>query len=601
MKHSISDDFINRLRAESNIVGVISDYVPLKKKGKNYWGCCPFHHEKTPSFSVTPDKGFYYCFGCQTGGSVFNFLMKIENVGFLDAVKVLAKKMNISLPEKEKSAQDLARERELAQLYRVNDMARDFFHSCLLKTSYGIQAREYLASRGVTTDIIEKFNLGFAPPLWDKLSQAFQKRNISPEVLINSGLAAERTNGNGLYDRFRSRIIFPICNARGKVIGFGGRVIDDSQPKYLNSPETALFNKRHVLYGFDTAYRYIKELGRAVVVEGYMDALTAHANGINNVVASLGTAFTPEQAKLLLQCAEEIVFAYDSDAAGQNATIRALSIAQDLGAKVKIISIPGDKDPDEYMRNHGADAFAKLIANADNLLEYQVKKALESIDYSSLEGKVAVVARTVPVLAAANNAVEVNDHIARLAQTLGIDESSVRSEVRKYMSFYQKDKTVNFGKNINRLTVLNKPSAATEQAEKHIIRLLCDDNTLIPYVQAQISADDFCNKNHQEIIKLIFDAYNMGKNIIDSAWFINLSDAANCELSHIMLIEMESSDVIKLVDDCIRNIRLTHLKLLYEQHRLKADELERMGDSRFLQELAESQRIKDEISKIHTS
>jgi len=601
MKDAAYDEFIERLRSEINIASIISDYVPLKKKGKNYWGCCPFHQEKTPSFTVTPDKGFFYCFGCQTGGNVFNFLMKIENISFFDAVKLLANKMNIPLPQKEKSSQELAKEKELAQIWRVNQLARDFFHACLTKTSYGKAAREYLLQRGVTDQIIDNLKIGFAPSAWDKLSLAFQERGIQPTVLVKAGLAVERSSGEGIYDRFRNRVMFPICDARGRVAGFGGRVIDNSQPKYLNSPETVVFNKRNILFGFDVAQKCIRECGQVIVVEGYMDVITARVFGINNVVASLGTAFTPEQAKQLLRYTSEIIFAYDSDAAGQNATLRALSIIRNLGASVKVISIPDGKDPDEFIRKHGADAFSLLANHAISLMDYQVRQALETTDYSNLEGKVAVVAKVVPVLADASNAVEVNAHIAHISQSLGIDESAIRSEISKFLAHSQKDKNVKTGKTINMVALSKKTDTAVVQAERHIIRLMCDDNTIIPYVQAQLGIEEFQNKQHQEIMKLLFNAYNMGNNIHPATMAMNLAEAANTELSQIMLIEMQDHDIAKLVDDCIKTIRLAHLKQLYEQHRLRADELERMGDSRFLQELAESQRIKDEISKIHYS
>ena len=600
MKDGIYDEFIDRLRSESDIVSILSDYVPLKKKGKNYWGCCPFHHENTPSFSVTPDKGFFYCFGCQSGGNVFNFLMKIENISFFDAVKVLAQKMNIPLPEKEKSSRELARERENSKLYRVNEMAREFFYACLTKTVYGKKAREYLNSRGVTDDVIERFKIGFAPPAWDKLVNAFLERGVEQEVLLKAGLIVERNSGDGVYDRFRSRVIFPISDARGRVVGFGGRVIDDSQPKYLNSPETSVFNKRYILFGFDAAQKFIKESGQAIVVEGYMDAITAHAFGIRNVVASLGTAFSPEQAKLLLRNAKDIFFAYDSDAAGQNATVRALSILRNLGANVRVILIPDGKDPDEFIRKHGTEAFQSLIAEASDILEYQIKQAFQSIDYSGLEGKVAVVSKIVPILAEADNAVEVNAYIASISQTLAIDESAIRSEVRKFLFQQQKDKNVNKGKNISNMLVVKQPSIALEQAESHIIRLMCGNSSLIPYIKEKLSIEEIQGENRREIINLIFKEYNMGKDITDTAWTMMLSEAANAELSHIMLIDIQynDNDNIKMVDDCIKNMRLTNLKFLYEQHRLRADELERLGDSGFLQALAESQRINDEINKL---
>ena len=601
MKDTVYDEFIERLRSQSDIVSIISEYVPLKKKGKNYWGCCPFHQEKSPSFSVTPDKGFFYCFGCHTGGNVFNFLMKIENVVFMEAVKLLARRLNIPLPQKEKSAEEIAREKELAKLWRANEMARDFFHACLTKTSYGKPAREYLARRGITDEMIAAFKLGFAPQAWDKLSTALVERGIEAEVLLKAGLAVERTSRPGIFDRFRNRIIFPICDLRGRVAGFGGRVMDDSQPKYLNTPETPVFNKRNMLFGFDSAYKYVREAGKAVVVEGYMDVITARLFGINHTVASLGTAFTAEQAKQLMRYTDEIIFAYDSDAAGQMATMRALSIVRNLGAAVKVISIPDGKDPDEFISKHGALAFQTLIDKAAPLLDYQVEQALKEIDYSNLDGKVAVVARVVPALADADNAVEVNAYIAKISQNLGIDESAIRSEVAKFLERSQKDKNVKMGKNIKVVTLSKNIDSALIQAQRHIIRLIWEDDTIIPYIQAQLRVEEFQNEQHREIMKMFFDAHNMGKRLQDFTLSMMLNEAANTELSHILLIDIQNTDVSREIDDCVKTIKLAGLKHLYEQHRLRADELERMGDSRFLQELAESQRIKHEISKLHHS
>lgn len=602
MKDAAFDDFIDRLRSESDIVNIVSDYVTLKKKGKNYWGCCPFHNEKTPSFSVTPDKGFFYCFGCQTGGNVFTFLMKVENITFFEAVKLLASKLNIPLPEKEKTPREQAREQELAKIYQVNELARDFFHACLTKTNYGAPAREYLAKRGISPEMIDFFKLGFAPPLWDKLSVAFSDRGIALDILLKSGLSAPRNSGDGVYDRFRNRIMFPISDVRGRAVGFGGRVLDNSQPKYLNSPETEVFNKRHVLFGFDNAYKHIKDLGQVIIVEGYMDVITLYAQGVRNVVASLGTAFTPEQARHLLKLNAELLFSYDSDAAGQNATVRALEIVRSLGAAIKVITVPDGKDPDEFVRKHGSQAFQELLQSAQPLLEYQLDQALKSDDYSTVQGKIAVVGKVAPILAGTDNAVEANAHITRLSQVLAVDESALRSEIRKYIVHNQKDKNVKNGKTINIALLDKQPTPAVIQAERQLIRMMCDDLSLIPYVLAKISVEEIQGSVQQEIINFLFTAYNMEKNItptILNTGVNSLSEKANNELSHIMLMEIPFDDVVKLVDDCIKTIRIAHLTTLYEQHRLMADELERMGDSSFLQELAESQRIKHEISKLH--
>jgi len=598
LKNTLYDEFVDRVRTESDIISVISEYLPLKKKGKNFWGCCPFHNEKTPSFSVTPDKGFFYCFGCQAGGNVFNFLMKVENISFFEAVKKMAQKLNIPLPDQEKSEFEINREREMAQLYRINEMARDFFYNCLTKTSYGKEALAYLTSRGLTKSGIDTFKIGFAPPGWDKLSIAFQERGFDQELLLRAGLVSSRTTGEGCYDRFRNRIIFPICDVRGRVIGFGGRVMDGSQPKYLNSPETAVFNKRQTLFAFDQACKSIRDLGQAIVVEGYMDAITAHEAGAKNVVASLGTAFTPEQGRLLLRQAAEVVFAYDSDAAGQNATVRALEVVRSLGITIRVASVPESKDPDEFIRKNGIEQFQNLIQRSPGLLDYQIQQALKDTDYSRLEGKVAVVAKAMPALVQSDNAVEIDGHITRLSQLLSIDESAIRSEFNKYAVLNKKDKIVKTGKNGYNTTNVPVSARAVQKnaaAEQHLIHLMCEDPALISYVQVQLSPSDFQEESRREILTSLFHAYNSGNQLVPAALANLLSEKANTELSHIMLIDEQTNDVTRLVDDYIKAIRLTSLKALFEQHRLRADELERLGDSRFQEELAESKRINDEI------
>ena len=595
MKDIAYEEFIERLRVESDIVAIISDYVALKKNGKNYWGCCPFHSEKTASFSVTPDKGFFYCFGCQAGGNVFNFIMKIENIAFFEAVKLLANKINIPLPQKEKTKEELLRDKQISLLYKINITARDFFFSCLTKTNYGNRAKAYLQKRGLNDDVIEDFKIGFAPDSWDKLSKAFAQRGFSDDDLLKAGLVLERKQG-GVYDRFRNRVIFPIFDERDRVIGFGGRVMDESLPKYLNSPETIVFNKRQTLFGLNKAYKYIKEANQAIIVEGYMDVIAAHNAGIKNVIASLGTSFTVEQGKKLLRYTENFIFSYDSDNAGQNATLRALNIVKKIGAKVKILVIPDGKDPDEYIKKHGVNDFNELIKTAKPLLDYQIDKTLNEIDFSGLEGKVAVVVKLVPILAETDNAVEVNLHIAAISQKLGIDETSIRSELSKYLS----KNNQHTGQNKISLTkTIANVDNANIAAGRNLIQVIWNDNSKIDYVKANLNLEELNNEYHQEIISFILNSFSQGTVINEIVAGKKLSEKANAELSCSLMNEIATEYDMKFIDDCIKTIRLAYLNYRYEQHRLKADELERMGESSFLQELAESQRIKNEINKIH--
>ena len=321
------ESFKEQVRSTANIVEVISGYVPLKKRGQNFWGCCPFHGEKTPSFAVNPAKNMFYCFGCHVGGDIFKFVMKIEDCGFTEALKLLAARYGIAVPERHKTAAEIWREKQKERINETNATAARFFQACLLKTPYGKGALAYLNGRGINQDIIASFSIGYALNNFTALVSSLGKRGFQPQELVAAGLVAKGRDEQ-LYDKFRNRVMIPIKDGRGKIVGFGGRVLDNSTPKYLNTAETEWFNKRRLLFALDVAYKPIRASKQAIVVEGYMDAISLHAAGISNVVASMGTAFATEQAKLLKRIADEIVFCYDSDSAGRRASVRAVSIAR---------------------------------------------------------------------------------------------------------------------------------------------------------------------------------------------------------------------------------------------------------------------------------
>ncbi len=593
IKYISSDDFVNTLRSQADIVNIVSEYVALTKKGRNYWGCCPFHQEKTPSFSVAPDKGFFYCFGCQAGGDAFRFLMRIENIGFGEAVKLLAQKLNIPVPENERTEAERQKEKEREAIFHANALARDFFHACLIKSPLGINALAYLVERGISVETTQSLKLGFAPDDWAKLSMALQKRGVLPETLVKAGLSIPRTQ-DGVYDRFRNRIMFPIEDIRGRVIGFGGRVMDGSQPKYLNSPETPVFNKRTVLYNIPRAYRAIKEAGYAIVVEGYMDAIALASNGILNVVASLGTSFTPEQSRLLLHYAPEIVFAYDSDAAGQNATLRALSIVRSSGAVVKVASFPDGKDPDEVVRKQGVEALKKRIAAAAGLLDFQMERVLNEEDYSDLAGKVSVVNRAVPYLAMSDSAVEVDAHIAGLAEKLGIDENSIRSELRRYRG--EKG-------NVRQVAVQMRRSADSKQvvAEEFVLRQALERQDSFTLISDNLTPEIFQNGPRRKLAEAVWRSYAEGRPPHAENLVQTLDDETVQLLSRLMLVGEQGPDVSQALDDCIRIVLLTKLNEEYEEHRMRADIMLREGDSQYVQELMKAQRILTKISDLTKS
>lgn len=583
--------FVERVSEQTDILRIVQGYVPLKRRGNRYWGCCPFHQEKTASFSVLPDKGFFYCFGCHAGGNAFKFISLIENISYFDAIKLQAEKLGIPLPERKRSPQEVARDREIQDLRKVNELARDFFHNCLTMTRMGERGKAYFAARGIRQETIEEFQLGYAPPAWDKLSTAFLKRGIKQEFLLASGLCAERKQGGGLYDRFRGRVIIPIADERGRVVGFGGRVLDDSTPKYLNTPETVLFNKRKLLFGLDRSHRAIQQEGRAIVVEGYMDAISVFDAGVHNVVASLGTSFTPEHAKKLLHYAPEICFCYDSDEAGQKATIRALSIVRDTGARVRVIVVPDGKDPDEFIRKHGADAFRALVEKALPLVEYRLRYVLSHTNYDTLDGKVKALHEMMPVLAGIREAAVRSEYERRLAQTLMLDEGIVRSELRHYRPEAEDAVRQPIRK------AVAKPDTALRKAGRLVIRMAWQDAAVIAHLETIVPLEGIRDPAQREILTFLKAAAEEGRPVDDMS-AATLSDEAAAELSRSLVEDLGGRDETEAYDDSLRVLRKAYLNALYTEHSRKANEYAQNGQHEAcLQELNEVNKIKHEMDE----
>ena len=591
------DEFVEQVTAQSDLLQIVQSYVPLKRKGNRYWGCCPFHGEKTPSFSVVPDKGFFYCFGCHAGGNVFKFLSLIENISYFEAIKLQAEKLGIPMPQRQKTPKEIARDKEIADLRKVNEMARDFFHNCLTMTRLGEPGKAYFASRAISAETIEEFKLGFAPHAWDKLSTAFLKRGVKQEFLLSGGLAAERQNGDGIYDRFRNRIMIPIADERGRVVGFGGRVLDDSTPKYLNTPETVLFNKRRILFGLDRAGRAIKQAGYAIVVEGYMDAISVFSAGVRNVVASLGTAFTAEHCKLLLRYASAIYFCYDSDEAGQKATIRALSIVQGTGATVRVIVVPDGKDPDEYIRKHGAEAFAQLVKKALPLVEYRLQYVLKHFDHDSLEGKVKALHAMLPVLTGIREPAVLGEYIKRLAQALLLDEGIVRDELRRFGHQPLPEDNGPVQREPIRQAV-RRTDTALQRAGRIVIRLAAQDAGILQHFTAMVPLEGVNDAVQREILTVLQEFMAQGKNSNDTELAGRLSEAAMAEFSRAMVEDLGVLSETEAYSNAVRVLRKAYLNMRYVEHSQRAAELARQGDTAYVAELNQAQKIKSEMEEL---
>lgn len=586
------DAFVAEVRSRSDILPVVQSYVPLKRKGGRYWGCCPFHQEKTPSFNVEPDKGFFYCFGCHAGGDAIKFISMIEGITYFEAVKLQAEKLGIPLPERQLSPQEEARQRELDALRKVNELARDFFHNCLTLTHYGEPGKAYLAGRGIGEETIGEFSLGYAPEGWDKLTTAFRKRGVSDKLLMQAGLAVEsQKSQGGLYDRFRNRVIIPIADERGRVVGFGGRVLDDSKPKYLNTAETVLFNKRRLLFGLDRAKRAIQRAGYAIVVEGYMDAISVFGAGVQNVVASLGTAFTVEHAKKLMRYAGDLYFCYDSDEAGQNATIRALSlVARDTGASLRVITVPDGKDPDEFIRKHGAEAFRALVRTALPLADYRMQYVLKHVPYDTAEGKRRALEALLPVLDALSGTV-LGEYSKKIARQLMVDEGLVREALSSYRREPLPPEVSPARAPVRR--AVHRADGALQKAGRVLIRAACKDRGVLTHFSAFVPLTGIADEAQREVLEAIQRQAGAGGAAMPE--LSELSEPAAEELSRAMVEDLGGRDEAEAYLDAVQALRKAYLYAQYLWHTQQSERLLQAGDEGYLEELNEVKRIKDEM------
>jgi len=423
MAGRFTDAWLEELRSRVPIEEVVSEYVRLKQKGKRFWGNCPFHNEKTPSFSVNSESQLYYCFGCHKGGTVFNFVMELEHMEFYDAVKYLAERAHMDLPEDDRSGGDRTSADERERIYEANVTTARYFHS-LLWTDEGAQALSYLYSRGLNDHDIKKSGLGASPRGWETLTKYLEGKGFDRKTLIRAGLCVEK-DGRA-YDMFRSRVIFPIINPQGKVLGFGGRAMGDAQPKYLNTPDTPVFNKRNGLYALNMA-KNEREAGHLVLVEGYMDVVSLRKYGVQGVVATLGTALTEEQARLMKRYAGEVWISYDGDSAGRKAALRALDILDAAGISTKVIDYPAGMDPDDFIKANGLEGFNNL--RKIGAVEYRMLRAKDDLDISTQDGMTQYALRCCAIIRNVKNPVEAENHIRKLANETGYDREILVRQV----------------------------------------------------------------------------------------------------------------------------------------------------------------------------
>ena len=553
----LSDSFLEQLRANTDIESVISPYVNLRRRGKNLVGLCPFHNEKTPSFTVYPENGSFYCFGCGVGGDVITFVRRMENLDYMEAVKQLADRAGMALPE---DGYDDTLAKKRTAVLAANRAAAKFFHSQLF-TDRGRHALNYFLDRGLTMETIRHFGLGFAPDDWRALKNHLNEQGFD-DVLLESANLLRRSDKNGkvsYYDNFRNRVMFPIIDPRGNVIAFGGRVLDDSKPKYINTSDTLVYKKSNGVFALNFAKN--GNDGKLIIAEGYMDVIALHQAGFTNAVACLGTALTKEQANLLSRYADEIILSYDADEAGQKATARALGIFGTTGMEIKVLRLTGGKDPDEIIKKYGAQRFRDIINGAANDTEYRLLRARQGIDLSTDDGKVKYLSAATEVLAGIPSPVEVDVYASRLANELGVDKLAIESQVKYKREGLRKRRMAQREQDQKRLLINGQNTKNPERsqhlraakAEETLIASLMRNPDFYNKLKDELSADYFVTALNRRIFSVILSRLDEGGNT--EPYFLS-SEFTPDEMDEVERIFRSAAQLSNTVEECVDCIKI---------------------------------------------
>ena len=579
-----SDDIIAEVRSRNDIVDVVGSYVKLTKKGNNYWGLCPFHNEHTPSFSVNRGKQIFHCFGCTAGGNVISFIMKYENLTFQEAVKVLAERAGIQLPEREITQEEKQRQSRRARLLEVNKEAATYFYRCL-RSPHGERGMKYLEDRGLSPETMKNFGLGYAGVNGREVIDYLRSKGFTDDEIRNSGLASI-SEKNGLSSPFWNRVMFPIMDANHRVIGFGGRVMGDAKPKYLNSPETDIFDKRRNLYGFVFARN--SRAGNYILCEGYMDVIAMHQAGFTQAVASLGTAFTEEQAKLLSRYTQKVLLAYDSDGAGVKAALRAIDILKDVGLSGRVISLKPCKDPDEFIKTYGKEAFQERIDNAENSFYFRIRIIYEGYDQNDPEQKTAFYKDIATKLCEEfHEPLERENYLTAICEKYKINTGQMRDLVADYAAKGAGIEIKPAPQQARARKVSEADGARTAQAM--LITWLTDETSILTAVKKFVTPQDFTDELYRKVAENVFAAIESGS--FDAAGMIDRFDEeerdAVAGLLQAKLPEMETQEERnRAFSDIILRIRENSYKVFCDN----------MGDD--MSKFGESLQMKKELEKL---
>ena len=560
-------DIIEEVKSRCDIVHIISQYISIKQSGTNFKGLCPFHGEKTPSFYVSTSKQMYKCFGCGEGGDVIKFVMSMENLEFMDALKLLAKQCGVDVNTNMNEETKLKMEKinKFQNVHR--EAARYYFSNLITSKNPGYN---YLRNRGLDDKIIKKFGLGYSLKSWDSLKNYLLSRGYTNEELSECGLITYKKENNKSYDKFRNRVMFPIFDYRGNIIGFGGRVLDDSEPKYLNSPDTLIFNKRFNLYGLNFSRKEIIDK-TIILVEGYMDLISLYQYGIKNVVATLGTALTDQQGMLIKRYADSAIISYDSDDAGIKATLRAIDILTKLDINVKILNLKDCKDPDEFIRKYGLDEFKKAINLSTNHVKFKIDNLKNNFDLNKGEDRVKFAKEASIIIKGIKSPVEVDYYTKYLSSLIDISVESIKREV--YGKSYKKYKNNSFNKYKNREDkIIEKPKIienGKKYVEENLIKIMLESSSLRENIFLKISEDDFLLNDSREILKFMIKNRELDKITIDKIKSLNISEEYITDLKSIPLENIDLNN-LKNIDEIIKNIKKNNIneninRLLEEQ------------------------------------
>ncbi|HEX9972408.1 MAG TPA: DNA primase [bacterium] len=509
MSYKIPEEKIAQVRDATDIIALISNYLTLKKSGKGFSGLCPFHTDSSPSFHVNPNSQLYYCFGCQKGGNAFNFLMEIEKMSFTEAVEFLAEKSGIALP---KTKVDDRLEKEKEALYFVNRWAANFFFKNLL-SPVGKSALQYIQGRGINQEMIKTFGLGYSLPEWDGLLKQAQKDSVSQEVLYKAGLVIKKTNG-GYYDRFRGRFMIPIVDLYKKVLGFGGRkMVEDDSPKYINSPETPIYQKGQILFGLYQSRDTIKKQDQAIFVEGYTDLISLFQAGIQNAVATSGTALTAAQAKLIRRFTENIILLYDADTAGSMAAMRGADIFLDEGLEVKIVTLTAGHDPDSYIRERGVEYFQQTMARAKSVIQYKIQTLSTKLDISSTQGKTQLINAILESIARIKDSIKQNLALKEVAEHFRLDERALMEQLHRirkngqYRAYPAENVTTRSE------TMAQKQKSKYDLAEEDLVRLVLEDTGWLNFLMKHLALEEIFDLELRNIFSTLFNLSQLNQKI----------------------------------------------------------------------------------------